>query len=184
MKIKKSLNDCNLQPTYTTNQWRKSELKKMNQPLETPLTLVLLVGPSILEDETGRPSIFCECSPCLDPMRFGAALFLPTLESIRTSLEMLFSLFGSQTPFLDGIIVQLIKASQTAPWVVIELILFKETFFLASLISGNHAFFLFTKLYLEGDDDGVVGISRLSCVGSDGKLVVEMWESGRLEMAC
>ena len=52
MKIKKSLNDCNLQPTYTTNQWRKSELKKMNQPLETPLTLVLLVGPSILEDET------------------------------------------------------------------------------------------------------------------------------------
>jgi hypothetical protein len=125
------------------------ELKNLNQPLGTPLALVLLAGLSIPEDEIGRPSTFCECSPFLEPLRFGAAFFLPTLESAKTSLELLFPLFGSSTPFLEEKTVQLSKASWAAPWAAIELILFKETFFLASLTSGNPVFFLFTN-YISG----------------------------------
>jgi hypothetical protein len=91
------------------------EVKNLNQPLETAFVLVLLAGPSIPEDETRSPSTFCECSPFLEPLCFGATFFLPTLESARTSLELLLPLFGSSTPFLEGKIVQLSKASSAAP---------------------------------------------------------------------
>jgi hypothetical protein len=141
MEIKQTLNGCTSQAICKSTKKESLELKYLNQPLGTPLTLVMLAG-TIPEEETGIPSTCRECSPFLDPLCFGTGFFVLTLESA-------------------------ILLTNTS-WAVIELILFKETFFLAPLTSGNHGFFLFTKIYLGGDDDGVVGISRSSCAGSNG----------------
>jgi hypothetical protein len=146
MKIKQTLNDCNSQAICRSTQRESLELKYLNQPLGTPLALVLFMDPSIPEVETGTPSACREFSPFLDPLCFGAGFFVPTLE----------------------LAIQLINAPWVASWAAVELILFKETFFLAPLTSGYTGFFLFTKLYLGGGDDGVVGISRLSCKRSNG----------------
>jgi hypothetical protein len=79
----------------------------LNQPFGTPLALVLLAVPSFPREKIGTPSTCCECFPFLDPLRFVAGFFVPSLESAKTSQEMLFSHFESSIPILDGTIIPL-----------------------------------------------------------------------------